>query len=349
MRAIFLRAATAALALFVGVIVYFTGCGEDKGTNPDAEPAEHLFYVGTRLDGNRSLIKTFSVEQRAFIDSFVVDSFEILYMSVIGDNDKLLLSSVDEGVRFYDINSKELVYSTGEYCCGEHVSKNSEYYDAYTDRMLILNTENYSEIYQGGYHSVLGSFSFNSVYSLYTQSDSLIVYNIEGDSIEGSYQLTRNGSTFRIYKIWPTVDMSKLFLIGNQGRILYFAVTDFGGDSVRVLQAPLRTAGEDAAVSPDGNYLYFVNTPYTDHEMPRMKIDVYDVNTEQLVRSISTAEYDYFEPQEIALTADGKYLLATPYIFCGHDVLLVDAQDFSVIGSYNFGYQVLPEVVCTKH
>jgi len=45
MRAIFLRAATAALALFMGVIVYLAGCGEDKGTGP-SEPKEYYAYFG---------------------------------------------------------------------------------------------------------------------------------------------------------------------------------------------------------------------------------------------------------------------------------------------------------------
>jgi WD40 repeat protein len=349
MTKIFWRIGLVAVVCGIGLGVWIIGCCKKPTDPPPPEPGEHLFYVAARLANNRSMVKTFSVERRAFIDSFTIDSFQIGNIAIAGNDEKLFMASRNEGVRVYDIKSKELLFATTEYCCGGRVSPNSEYYEAYSGGMRLFRTANYQEIYCDSARASFSNFSFDSKYCLYTRSDSIMVYNISGDSIEGSFGLTRNGSLFHVYEIWPTIDMKKLFLIGNQGPYLYFAVTDFGTDTVRVLQAPLRTWGEEAVVSPDGRYLYFVNTPYTDYEMPRMKIDVYDVKTEQLVTSISTREHSLFEPQYIALTSDGKYLMATPWSLGGCDVLLIDAQNFSVIGSYQFGYQIIPEEVCTKH
>jgi WD40 repeat protein len=349
MKNIFWQIGLVVVVCGIGVGVWIVGCSKKPTDPPPPEPGEHLFYVAARLAGDRSMVKTFSVEQRAFIDSFTIDSFQIGNIAVAGNDEKLFMASRNEGVRVYDIKSKELLFATTEYCCGGRVSPNSEYYDAYAGGLRLFRTDGYHEIHYDSHGSGGGSFSYNSDYFIYKRDSNIIVYNIQGDSIENSFQLTRNGLFFRIYKIWPTTDMKKLFLIGNQGWLLYFAVTDFGTDTVRTLQAPLRTWGEEAVVSPDGRYLYFVNTPYTDYEMPRMAIDVYDVKTERLVTSISTREHSLFEPQYIALTSDGKYLMATPWSLGGYDVLLIDAQNFSVIGSYNFGYQIIPEEVCTKH
>jgi len=322
-------------------------CDDDNPVNPPPpEYGEHLFYVSARLPDSQSLVKTFSVEQDAFIDSFIVDSFPIDYMAVAENDERLFL--VGPGMRVYDLDTKELLCSTTDYCCGLHISNNSAYYASGGYGIRLFRTDNYQQIYYDSGSSAFGDFSFDSRYYLYTSSHTIMTYNIRGDSIESSFGLTRNGSLFRVYGLWPTNDMEKLFIYGNQGNTLYFAVTDLGGDSVRVLQAPLRTWGVDVEISPDGRYLFFVNTPYTDFEMPRMKIDVYDVATEQLLTSISTQEYYYFEPQHIALTADGKYLMATPWNLGGFDVLLIDARNFSVIGRYQFRDQIIPEIVCTK-
>lgn len=349
MKEVFLKYALILCALGGVVGLIGDGC-ERKPTNPPPiEPGEHLFYVVGRFDGTNSLIRTFSVEKKAFIDSFTLDSFYVSNIAVAGDNEALYVGSANQGVRFYDIKSKSLLFGSTEYCCGGRISRDSKYYEAYSSGLRLFEVDGHHEVYYDSNGSSGGSFSHDSEYFLYKRDSNIIVYNLQNDSIENSFQFSRNGSFFRIYKIWPTVDMKKLFLIGNQGGLLYFAVTDFGGDTVRTLQAPLNTWGEDAAVSPDGKYLYIVNTPYTDYEPPRMKIDVYEVETEQLVTSISTQEYSYFEPQYISLTSDGKYLMATPWNLGGFDVLLIDARNFDVIGSYQFADQIIPEEISTKH
>ncbi|MCK5124756.1 MAG: hypothetical protein KAR42_00725 [candidate division Zixibacteria bacterium] len=346
MKTISIKALIAVSGLIIALIASGSGCGK-KPTDPPPPPEEHLFYVASRLADNRSIVKTFSVEQEAFIDSFTIDSFEVYDMAVVGNDEKLILAG-RTGVRFYDLTRKEIILSTIEYCCLIQTSVNSEYYKSFADGTKLFRTDNYQEFYFDTSSFGSGHFCYNSEYYIYNKDSNVVSYNINGDSIEHSFKLTRNGSLFRVYNIWPTVDMKKLFLIGNQGHLLYFAVTDFGKDSVRVLQAPLRTWGEDAAVSPDGRYIYFVNTPYTDAEMPRMKIDVYDVETEQLVTSITTLVQDFWEPEHIALTSDGKYLMATPWSMGGYHILLIDAKGFKVIGSYQFGDQTIPETVCTK-
>jgi hypothetical protein len=347
MRRVFFKAAVCLTLLVLSV--YLPGCSEKSTEPPPGQPSEHLFYISARLDENKSLVKIFSVEKRAFIDSLIFDSFQIGNVAVIGNDERLLITSRNEGVRVYELESKKLLFATVEYCCGGRTSPNSAYYEAYSDGMRLFQAADYQEIYFDSGSASFSSFSADSKYCLYTRSDSIVIFNILGDSIEYCYGLTFDDSFFHVYEIWPTIDMKKLFLIGYFGGYLDFAVSDFGKDSVRLLQAPLNTWGEDAVVSPNGHYLYFVNTPYTDYEMPRMKIDVYDVQTEQIVTSISTREYSYFEPQHVALSSDGMYLMATPWSLGGYDVLLIDAVNFEVIGSYQFGDQIIPEEVCTKH
>ncbi len=337
------------IAAAVGIIVglWIIGCNDKPTDPPPPEYGEHLFYVASRLAGNRSIVMTFSVERGAFVDSFFVDSFPIENMAVVGDNEKLFVGSRNYGIRFYDLKTKGVVYSSTDYCCGGQISPNSEYYEAYSGAKRLFKTENYQEIYHdsGG---AGGRFSFDSKYFIYLRAVDIAAYNIINDTIKYSSSLSRNESPFNVHMLWPTIDMQKLYLVGSQEWSLYFAVADFGGDTVRVLQAPLNTGGVDVAVSPDGRYVYFVNEPYADYEMPRLKIDVYDVSTEQLVTSISTREYSYFEPGRIAVTSDGTYLLATPWTFGGVDVLLIDAQNFSVIGRYKLRDQTIPETVCTR-
>jgi hypothetical protein len=332
-------------AITGGLLIF--GCVKKSIEPPPPEPEEHFFYVSARPDNDSSVVKIFSVEQRAFVDSFTVDSFRIWNFDVQGNDERLFLAG--PGLRVYDIKSKELLYTTTDYCCDVEISNNSTYYKPLSSGTKLYRTNDYQEIYYDSNGAGSGHFSHDSRYFMYNRFDSVVAYDIIGDSIENSVGLTWNGSLFRAYKIWPTVDMKKLFLIGNQGWLLYLAVTDFGKDSVRILQAPLRTGGEDGAMSPDGKYFYFINTPYMDSEMPRLKIDVYDVHTEQLITSISTREYNFYEPQRISLSSDGKYIMVTPRIWDGCDVLLIDAQNYSVIGSYQFGYQIVPEEVCTKH
>ena len=81
--------------------------------------------------------------------------------------------------------------------------------------------------------------------------------------------------------------------------------------------------------------------------MPSMKVDVYDVGTEELITSISTKDY-LFEPKWIVLTSDGKYLMATPWGFGAPEVLLINSTTMTIMGSYGVGDQRFPSAICTK-
>jgi hypothetical protein len=268
-------------------------------------------------------------------------------MIVIGDNDRLLVA---EGyrIRVYDLDTKEIVYSADGYGYPLQISHNSKYFLAYSDRLQIRRTDDYQLIYTDAAITGTGDFSFDSKYYIYSRdSGEVIAYNIAGDSIEATFNLTKSGAVFNIYELWPSVDMSKLFLIGYYGGHLDFAVADFSTDTVRILQAPLKTWGEEAIVSPDGEHLYFVNTPLLDHELPSQKVDVYNVETEELITSISTRDYDLFEPRHIALTSDGRYLMATPRWLECYCVLLLDVKSFTVVGRFDLEEQQLPSKICT--
>jgi len=336
------------MAIIVAIlsICLFQSC-DKKPTKPDPEPVEHLFYIKAAIGTDSSLIKTFSIEQLKFIDSFIIDDFTVYDMAVIGNDEKFMVTE-EYRMRVYDLETKEVIYSAEGYGNPIRVSHNSEYYSVYDTRLQIRRTSDFSPIYNDTTITGYGDFSFDSRYYIYPHNHGdVMVYNIDGDSIETSFGLTRSGSPFNIYELWPSIDMSKLFLMGYNGNYLDFAVGDFGSDTLRILQSPLKTGGEEAAISPDGKHLYFINTPSQHGEMPSWKIDVYDVETEELITSISTSGYDYFEPKHIALTSDGKYLMTTPWLWGGNDVLLINAKSFEIMGNYNFGDHY-PRRICTK-
>ncbi len=334
-------------ALFVLIATCLFQSCDKKPTDPDPEPENHLFYIKAAIGTDSSLIKTFSVEQLKFIDSFFIDDFTIYDMAVIGDDEKFMVAE-EYRMRVYDLETIEVIHSADGYGYPIRVSPNSEYFSTYDTRLQIRRTDDFSLIFNDTAITGYGDFSFDSKYYIYSRGyRDVMVYNIDGDSIETSFALTRNGHPFNSYKLWPSIDMSKLFLIGYYGSNLDFAVADFCTDTVRILQSPLKTGGEEVVFSPDGKHLYFINTPIQHGEMPSWKIDVFDVETEELITSFSTSEYDHFEPKHIALTSDGKYLMTTPGLWGGNDVILINAKSFEIMGSYSFGERY-PRRLCTK-
>ena len=347
---------TALFGIFV-VFLNLTCCKDcpDCPTEPEPE-GEHLFYVGGPVIGGDSWVKIFSVEQSKFIDSLTV-RFERFQMAVTDDDGLLLVAGYPTGFDAIDLKTKEVIYSVDN--IGRHitVSPDGRYFASGNTEppwgRQIYTAEGFELVYSDttGEGFAFGEFVLGSEYYVYSRfPGSVVAYNVIGDSVEAVFDVSLNGEPLWIYHVWPSLDNTKLFFIAGQVMTLYLGVTDFGEDSVRILRAPLKTGGEDAVVSPDNKHLYFVNMPYADYEMPSASIYIYDVASEAELPAISTREPVFYEPYEIALTSDGKYLMVISDVINNYDqVLLANARSFSVIGVYAFGeggQQAL--ALCTK-
>jgi hypothetical protein len=339
---------TGIVLMMISMIIW-ASCARDCPSCPSCpgQSGEHIFYVAGEITAGVSAVKAFSVEQSKFVDSFTID-LQARDMAFLGSG-KLMLVSAPDGARIYNLLDRNITLSTSDYGGFIDIAPNRKYfataakspYGALQIYSVAGIELRHTDSVPGGF----GHFSFDSENYLYSRyPGNIISYDISGDTYYSSFSVTRNAQPLYVYKVWPTVDMKKLFFIAGQGMTLYLGVTDFGKDSVRILRSPLNTGGEDGAISPDGKYFYFCNMPYADYEMPSRKVFVYDAGTEACIAEISTPSY---EAEKMALSSDGKYLmLMSDGLHNYMSILLVNARSMAVIGEYAFIPQVQVLAIC---
>jgi hypothetical protein len=340
-----------------GLILSLFSChGDNEWPNGPVDPEEeHLFYIGAKV-GN--LVKVFSVEQEKFIDSFFVESLTendtILYMQVIGD-DSLLAFSTSSLTTVIEIDSRNILetFST-KYA---KFSRDSRYYTGveYNPLRNVICT------YPG--HVLINDAVEGMFYSFDNESKCLalskpFVENGQEKCEITLFDLTNNTSTVRpnllngsyigAFLLYPLYDGGKVFYGGAAYYSIFLAVTAFEADTIRIIK-PFTQGHVMPLVSPDNKHLYFsLIVSEVWGEIPDRNIYVYDISTEDSIAVIPVEGMP--QAASLTMTDDCKYLMAGPV----HEpmsattttVCLIDAQDHSVLGVYDF--HGLPGCIVSK-
>ncbi len=338
-------------------MVFSLSCERDCPTcpKPPLQTSEHIFYVGALDEG---VIKTFSAEKRMFIDSIqVVVVGQSLALDVVGNDEMLAISTTTEGVRMYDLRTHRIAYSFPDW--------NSMTIDPLCRYFLIANgTNNHIELRQFENFDLIFTdtmflwpeFSFNGsdvaysqIFSSPTTTSIAKIYNIESDSVIYSRRLYYGGQEITIFQTLPVVQYNKLFFIGGTPYLNAAFVVDLDSDTARLLM-PLGEGTGWMKSDIDGERIFIVNHPGF-YGGVSQKIYVYSVASEGQLGVISTAEVNH-EPASMAITADGRFMLTGTSNRDWPNVALVDLQDYSVVGAYDFSYDtgafIHPGYVATK-
>ena len=331
------------LGLMISLLIACSN-SDDCPTCPKKPPQaqEHLFYV-TSGDG---LVKIFSAEERAFIDSLVLTPNGVIE-DVIGGN-KMLAIWRSDGSRIFDLQTQKDIY-TFPNACGIHVSPDGQYIaleyrwsDPYSTRLEIRRFDDLNLLFTDTF-VIESKFSNDSRFITYlhnfqkpTPNNELVVYDIKNDSIVE--QRRKYTPAEQIYMFFPTVMPSekKVFFFGGTWATWKFiGVTDFGSDSVRIL-AYLGDYNAQLELSPDDQRLYYTTAPGWD-DPPSMQVYALDAIDELPLAQISTSAFGH-QPWEIAISPDGKFIL-TGSAFDQYDnkVGLIDAVKMTAVGAYDFG------------
>jgi hypothetical protein len=323
---------------------------------------EHLFYVGSREEGT---VKVFSAERRAFVDSlyFPTEYGRGVGAYVVG-KDKKLIVLTSYGCYLYDLLRKEISYPFGgardvdlSPDCN-YVALGKEWSDPYSYRLELRRYPEMKLVYSDDFGSRGFRFSQNSRYLIYIHNiqephsrSELAIYDIfTGRVVECGYKYY---SGYEIY--FPSAIFAakekKTFINGWVGGMNIICVSDMGDSTVRVMHLDPYYVFGGIYLSPDQKLLY-VTRPESWVGYPSEKIYVYDVASETLVKTISTANFDH-EPGYIAVTYDGKYLLSCSFNPLNRpNVLLMDGTTLEIIGCYDYvgapGYPLYPEGAATR-
>lgn len=328
----------AALILFSAVVLYLSCCEDcpDCPTGPNDEAEEHIFYLGTHEDGP---VKVFSVEQKKFIDSFYFE-FPVFGtgLDVIGDNEMLVVTH-SEGTVIVDLRTRQIIYQFDDWV-DFFSSPDSRLFTVRSrseTRLELRRFEDFEVVYWDSLGR-RGQFSHDSKYLSYIRFypelvTAVVTYDIEADSVICESEKYYNGHRLYLWPYYPIISQNKLFFVGDR----HLCASDPCSDSVRILKSVLGQELLAFTISPDEKYLYFTNCPSAfGFDMPGYKVYVFDIETEELFAEIST-EALLYEPNNMAVTPDGKYLMAGSDQAGSSSCALIDAKNFKAIGVYDFG------------
>ena len=343
--------------ILAAVLCLLTTCCDeckDCPVCPEPEAEEHLFYIAPK-QGN--MVKIFSVEREAFIDSLVVDSIAsnaAMKIHVIGD-DSLLAASGGARTYIIDLATKEIVESFN----GRKptFSRDSRYYFYFN----YIDEENYQyELHLYPEHTLIFFDRYGGDFASFCNQSEYLTYQYyesAGDPIELGFYSILGGAASHSIKTWNghPVTFFQSQAIGRLKKTFidaatynFFGVCDFNSDTLRSLKSFSFMGTTNLVVSPDDKYVFFTDygmAPFG--YMPTRHIFVWDAEAEDSVAAIAYQGIDM--SNWLVITHDSKYLLARPYnimndytTFC-----LIDAKGFQVIGVYDCGF--LPGNVTAKY
>lgn len=335
------------LVILISVLFLVTTCCDDCPSCPEPESEEHLFYIAPQR-GNS--VKVFSVERKAFIDSFTIDNVgenEIMLIHVIGD-DSLLAASAGSSRNTYivDLKTKEVIEAFGSLAIT--FSRDSRFYFHYNSidpnnrrHELYLYPENeiiFTDPYCHGFYK-FSNRSEIATFRHYAPGDpaELGFYNILGGTFTHSIK-TWHGYEASIVASQAVDGLRKIFVDTDIPNGL--AVCDFGSDTLRSLKS-YPDAYTTLVVSTDEKYIFFTYWGAIDYGyVPTGHVYVWDAMTEDSVAAIPFTGFEQFD--FLILTYDNRYLLAAPFNESGDytTFCLIDAEKFEVIGSYDCGFLI---------
>ncbi len=328
----------AALFILTSTLFLVTTCCDDCSVCPKPEAGEHLFYIAPK-QGN--LIKVFSVEQEAFIDSITVDSVgtnEYVLIHIIGD-DSLLAVSAGNKTYFVDIKTKSIVNSINK--GGLIFSRDSRYY--FSGNSLVLYPEHTPIFTDPNSHGFV-KFSNKSEFLTYQY------YITPGDPVElGLYDISENSATHTI-ETWHEYPVSffQSQAIGKLKKTYLdaqtfnaFGVCDFDADTFRLLKSFPYNGSTTLVVSPDERHVFFTDYgPAPFGYGPSGHIFVWDAESEDSVAAISYSFTGIEQFNMLVVSYDNRYLLGRPFNEMDEftTFYIFDVREFELIGIYNCGF-----------
>jgi hypothetical protein len=327
--------------ILAAVLCLVTTCCDDCPdcpVCPEPEPEEHLFYIAPK-QGN--MVKIFSVEREAFIDSLVVDSIasnSIMRIHVISD-DSLLAVTAGSKTYIVDLKTKGIIDSFGSRAL--MFSRNSRFY--FDGNSLYLYPEHtliYTDPESGGFGRFCNQSEILTYQYYVTPRDpiELGIYNILGGSFNHAIK-TWHGHGVTFFASQAVGSLQKVFI--DAATYCALGVCDFDSDTLRMLKYLPYGGGATLVVSPDDKYVFFTDygpTPFG--YGPSGHIFVWDAETEDSVAAIAYPFTWNEQFNMLVMSYDGKYLIARPFnemneftTFC-----LIDAQNHEVIGTYDCGF-----------
>ncbi|SYZ72493.1 exported hypothetical protein [Candidatus Zixiibacteriota bacterium] len=333
---------TVGMAVLIILIIAAPACHRDCPTCP-GPPAEsdHLFYVA---NSGKQFIKTFSAEQRKFIDSInlPIPGFPV---GVIDNNEKLAIDDAQGGAYILDLRSREIARTfpnTLEIAVSpdsKHLALLGPGTDAYSYRLYLTDINGSDTIYTDSMVR-FANFSNDSraiAYVHLTQNPSrmeLVVYDIDSSKVIDKGWKYYNGLEIVIlFWISPSIINGETYFFGSTllGEFLFAA--KFGDDTADAVVRCPGSTGVSFRLNSDDRYLYCALIPGWDDPAYRA---IYTVNavTRGLVDSISTAIYDH-QPYEMAITWDDKYMISTPFSdVSNNNMILYDLTTRKSLGAY---------------
>ena len=199
--------------------------------------------------------------------------------------------------------------------------------------VTILNTYDYSVVFQADDTVGIGAFSSDSK-SFYAPSNGYI-YKVR---LEGDFPETRTYLGHRQFRrMIPSLDEDKWFIYSHVGTCLSaFEVYDPALDSIIFTQLLSPGLG-DIALTPDGRYVFYTNADYPISYCitPPPVIHVHDVHSNEPLPPISLAGAadslfpSGVAPNSIEITPDGRWLVGLDdyYFF----LVAVDLETMEVV------------------
>jgi hypothetical protein len=334
--------------ILTAVLCLLTTCCddcEDCPVCPEPEAEEHLFYIAPK-QGN--MVKIFSVEQEAFIDSLVVDSIPVdatIKIHIIGD-DSLLAASVSEKTYIIDLATKGVIGSFEGFL--PTFSRNSRFYACFSSIYKFPEHEpiHLSTEVSGTFATFCNRSESMSYWGTADDHYELGLYFIHGDSLWHKPITWHGGPPVTFFMSYPVSAHKKTFI--EAATYDFLGVCDFDSDTLRKIKSMDSHVNIVPVVSPDDKYVFFTDFTITAWGyFPSGRIFVWSTDTEDSIAAIAYQGIDM--AHWLIISHDSRYLVAPPYneydeytTFC-----LIDAKTFEVIGVYECGF--LPWNVTSKY
>lgn len=322
------------------IMVVSCSCDEEPTKPPEPPPEEHLFYVGSYYDGH---LKVFSVEQKKFVDSFYFPADPPgVRVEVIGKDEKLAVNA--DVVQIFDLKMRQTVQTYPD-AVEAWVSPDSRYIalgnrwsDPYSYMLELRELESGNLIYKDSMVRML-RFSADSRLMAYlhtTQnpySTELVVYDIASDSVIASRKKYFNGNELTIFFPLALNLLDKTFFLGTVGGIEALWVSEFNSDSSAMVRL-LPPAYWCSYVSDQSEETIFVTTHPGWGGLPNRLIYIYDSRTHSIIDSMVT-DSAYHEPEQLAVSWDGKYLVTGSAPLGSYSLGLTDLVNRVYLGSFD--------------
>ena len=304
MRTRFVAITVVAGLAVIGAWLYLAGCDNDSPTGP-VPPKDYPVYF-TDINDTTSFIYT---PATGTIDSFHLP-FKVDFrrdgMRSTADGRQLYVSTRDSTM-VLDLATGELSMFSSDGAREVAFSADGQLMAIQGDELSIVRTSDQSLVYFDTSATSWGVFSANSQ-SFYAVSN-YAAYKV---SLDSSFAVTRK-SFGTLYRILPSIDECKWFLIVGGGIGYCFGVYDPVADSV-VFWDSCSPGFGDMALTPDNRYLFFAKPTDCRDMFPDWipSIVAFDVENNRIHTEINPIGFYFYNGDSISVDLDIADLQITP-------------------------------------